>query len=142
MKATFFLLLSVLFLSSCQVPTSVSTASTNLIGSDLKISLPPLIVGLDGPTWETHEAAVDSKGWSHPIDDTYTRVKTSRKVIAITFDDGPHPENTPRLLDMLKERKIKATFYVVGDMVKYSPQLLRRMVAEGHEIGTPTASHG
>ncbi|MBP6600345.1 MAG: polysaccharide deacetylase family protein [Verrucomicrobiales bacterium] len=142
MKATFFLLLSVLFLSSCQVPTSVSTASTNLIGSDLKISLPPLIVGLDGPTWETHEAAVDSKGWSHPIDDTYTRVKTSRKVIAITFDDGPHPENTPRLLDMLKERKIKATFYVVGDMVKYSPQLLRRMVAEGHEIGNHTVSHG
>jgi peptidoglycan/xylan/chitin deacetylase (PgdA/CDA1 family) len=43
---------------------------------------------------------------------------------------------------MLKERKVKATFYVVGNMVKYNPQILKRMVEEGHEIGNHTVTHG
>ncbi|MCB1230998.1 MAG: polysaccharide deacetylase family protein [Verrucomicrobiae bacterium] len=59
----------------------------------------------------------------------------------MTFDDGPHATNTPRLLDILKERNIKATFYVVGDNARRYPHILRRMVAEGHEIGNHTTSH-
>ncbi len=142
MKAVFLSLLPVLLLTACQVPSSVSRNPSLLPGGELKITLPPLIVGLEGPTWGSVEEKKAPSGWSREIDDTYTRVKTSRKVIAITFDDGPHPENTPRLLDMLKEREIKATFYVVGNMVKYNPQLLRRMIEEGHEIGNHTVSHG
>ncbi|HQW29597.1 MAG: polysaccharide deacetylase family protein [Verrucomicrobiales bacterium] len=143
MKAALLSLLPVLWLTSCQVPSSISKSPSALPVDEIKISLPPLIVGLEGPTWgEVETAEVDPSGWSHPIDDSYSQVTTSRKVIAITFDDGPHPENTPRLLDMLKERKIKATFYVVGSMVKYSPELLRRMIAEGHEIGNHTVEHG
>lgn len=143
MKAASLCLLPFLLLTACQIPSSISKTSSALHVSELKIALPPLIVGLEGPTWgEVETAEPDPSGWSRPIDDTYTKVNTSRKVIAITFDDGPHPENTPRLLDMLKERKIKATFYVVGSMVKYSPELLRRMIAEGHEIGNHTVSHG
>ncbi len=61
--------------------------------------------------------------------------------IAITFDDGPHPKHTPRLLDMLKERNIKATFYVIGSSVARHPEIVRRIVAEGHEIGNHTWSH-
>eukprot|EP01043_Picozoa_sp_COSAG02_P097767 COSAG02_NODE_33968_length_491_cov_1.168367_1_plen_54_part_10 len=53
----------------------------------------------------------------------------------MTYDDGPHPRNTPRLLDMLRERNIKATFYVVGRNVNMYPDIVRRIVAEGHEIG-------
>ena len=143
MKAVLISLLPLLWLTSCQVPSSLSKASSALPVSEIKISLPPLIVGLEGPTWgEVETDEVDPSGWSRAIDDTYTQVSTSRKVIAMTYDDGPHPENTPRLLDMLKERKIKATFYVVGSMVKYSPELLRRMIAEGHEIGNHTVEHG
>lgn len=144
MKAALLSLLPLLFLSACQVPSSISKSSATMpLGGEMKIALPPLIVGLEAPTWGAVQPVEENApGWSKPVNDTYTRVTTSRKVVAITFDDGPHPENTPRLLDMLKERKIKATFYVVGNMVKYSPQLLRRMIAEGHEIGNHTVTHG
>ncbi len=74
--------------------------------------------------------------------DSYSKVKTSQRVIAMTFDDGPHPTNTPRLLDMLKQRNIKATFYVVGTNARRYPAIMQRMIAEGHEIGNHTVSHG
>lgn len=143
MRFSLGLLLSLMALTSCQVPSSVSRNATSPLPGELKVALPPLVAGLEAPTWEQAlPAAPKGEGPRVPLRDTYTRVRTSRKVIAITFDDGPHPENTPRLLDMLKERKVKATFYVVGNMVKYNPQLLKRMVEEGHEIGNHTVTHG
>ncbi len=72
---------------------------------------------------------------------TYTRVLVSGNYIAITYDDGPHPQNTPRLLDMLRERNIRATFYVIGRNVDLYPGVLRRTVAEGHEVGNHTLTH-
>jgi peptidoglycan/xylan/chitin deacetylase (PgdA/CDA1 family) len=59
----------------------------------------------------------------------------------MTFDDGPHATNTPRLLDILKQRNIKATFYVVGQNAREYPQIIRRILAEGHEIGNHTWDH-
>ena len=61
--------------------------------------------------------------------------------IALTFDDGPHPEHTPRLLDELARFEIKATFFVVGQAVEQQPVLMRRIVAEGHTIGCHTYTH-
>lgn len=72
---------------------------------------------------------------------TFTRVPINEPYIAMTFDDGPHSSNTPRLLDMLRQRNIKATFYVVGRNVDMYPAITRRIVAEGHEIGNHTWSH-
>ncbi|QTN31766.1 polysaccharide deacetylase family protein [Akkermansiaceae bacterium] len=72
---------------------------------------------------------------------TFSRVLVSGNYIAITFDDGPHPQNTPRLLDMLAQRNIKATFYVIGRSVDLHPGVLRRTVAEGHEIGNHSHTH-
>jgi peptidoglycan/xylan/chitin deacetylase (PgdA/CDA1 family) len=72
---------------------------------------------------------------------TFSRVAVSQPYIAITFDDGPHPKNTPRLLDMLRERNIKATYYVIGRNVDLYPNVLRRTVSEGHEIGNHTYTH-
>jgi peptidoglycan/xylan/chitin deacetylase (PgdA/CDA1 family) len=72
---------------------------------------------------------------------TFSRVLVSGNHIAITFDDGPHPQNTPRLLDMLRARNIKATFYVIGRSVDLYPQVVRRTVAEGHEVGNHTHTH-
>ena len=72
---------------------------------------------------------------------SFSRVMVSGNYIAMTFDDGPHPQNTTRLLDMLRERNIKATFYVIGRSVDLYPQVVRRTVAEGHEIGNHTHTH-
>ena len=73
--------------------------------------------------------------------DSYRDVPITEPYVAMTFDDGPHPSNTPRLLDILKKRNVKATFYVVGSNARRYPHILRRMVAEGHEIGNHTDSH-
>ena len=61
--------------------------------------------------------------------------------VAITFDDGPDPKWTPRILDVLKERGVKAAFFLVGQNCEDHPGLVARIVAEGHEIGNHTYYH-
>ncbi|MFH1452777.1 MAG: polysaccharide deacetylase family protein [Armatimonadota bacterium] len=63
------------------------------------------------------------------------------KNIALTFDDGPNPDNTPKILDILKDYNIKAVFFVVGEMAERNPRLTRRIVNEGHILGNHTYSH-
>ena len=65
----------------------------------------------------------------------------SPKLIALTFDDGPDPEWTPKILDTLKKYNIKATFFVIGEQVQKYPDIARRIVNEGHVIGNHTYSH-
>lgn len=64
-----------------------------------------------------------------------------RKKIAITFDDGPHPTYTEKLLDGLSERGVKGTFFVTGEHAALHPEIIRRMAEEGHLIGNHTYSH-
>lgn len=71
----------------------------------------------------------------------YSQCKVPGKVIAITFDDGPNPETTPRLLDYLKERGIKATFFLVGKNAAAYPNVVQRILAEGHELGNHSWTH-
>ena len=71
----------------------------------------------------------------------YNEVPMSRPIVALTFDDGPHPELTPRLLDILRENGVRATFYVVGRNVTAHPDIARRIVAEGHEIANHSYNH-
>ncbi|MDF2374664.1 MAG: polysaccharide deacetylase family protein [Verrucomicrobiales bacterium] len=142
LKSLLPLLAAACALSSCQMPGAISREPLPLEQTNLSavIRIP---VGLEAPTWDSVKTKTSTiPGWDRDIDATYFKIQTSEKVIAITFDDGPHGVNTPRLLDMLKKRNVKATFYVVGNMVKYNPQLLRRMIAEGHEIGNHTVTHG
>jgi len=72
---------------------------------------------------------------------TYSQCHTDGPYIAMTFDDGPSAANTPRLLDMLKQRKIHATFFFVGQCVQENPEIVKRIVAEGHDIGNHSWSH-
>lgn len=73
---------------------------------------------------------------------SYSGVKgVNGPFIAITFDDGPHASNTPRLLDMLSSRGIKATFFCVGTNVARYPNIVRRIVADGHEMANHTWNH-
>jgi len=72
---------------------------------------------------------------------TFSRVSVAGPYVALTFDDGPHATHTPRLLDILRARNVKATFYVIGKNVDLYPGIVRRTVAEGHEIGNHTYTH-
>lgn len=72
---------------------------------------------------------------------TIRAVSTPSPVVAMTFDDGPHPTHTPRLLDMLRERGIRATFYLIGNRVVQYPGIAQRIAEEGHEIGNHSWSH-
>lgn len=68
-------------------------------------------------------------------------VPTDEKVIALTFDDGPDPVDTPAILELLRQYEAKATFFVIGQRVEKYPALARREAAEGHEIANHTYSH-
>ena len=61
--------------------------------------------------------------------------------VALTFDDGPHPEHTPRLLDELARQDIKATFFVVGREAERHPEIVERVAREGHAIGHHSWTH-
>jgi peptidoglycan/xylan/chitin deacetylase (PgdA/CDA1 family) len=66
---------------------------------------------------------------------------TDAPTFSLTFDDGPHPEHTPRVLDALQQYGLTATFFVVGrEAVRY-PELVRRIVDEGHSLGNHTFTH-
>lgn len=66
---------------------------------------------------------------------------TEEKIVAITFDDGPHPDYTPQILDILAKYNAKATFFVAGNKIKSYPEVLVREVKEGHEIANHTYNH-
>jgi peptidoglycan-N-acetylglucosamine deacetylase len=72
---------------------------------------------------------------------TFSEVNVDGPYIAMTFDDGPHATNTAKLLDMAAKRRIKLTFFVLGQCVQENPAVLQREVAEGHEIGNHSWSH-
>ncbi len=61
--------------------------------------------------------------------------------VALTFDDGPHPSSTPRVLDVLGELGVRATFFCVGRNVRAHPGLVHRAVAEGHRVGSHSGTH-
>jgi peptidoglycan-N-acetylglucosamine deacetylase len=72
---------------------------------------------------------------------TYFECNVDGPYIAMTFDDGPSEATTPRLLDILKQRHIKATFFMIGQNAERNPDIVRRILAEGHEIGNHSWTH-
>ncbi|MGE7869866.1 glycosyltransferase [Bacillus paramycoides] len=67
--------------------------------------------------------------------------KPNGKQVVLTFDDGPDPKYTPEILDILKEDKIKAAFFVLGENAQLNPSIVKRIYDEGHEIGNHTFKH-
>ncbi len=63
------------------------------------------------------------------------RLPTTKRVVSLTFDDGPNPDATPRILDTLAELGVKATFFILGSHAERWPDLVRRVASEGHQIG-------
>jgi cellulose synthase/poly-beta-1,6-N-acetylglucosamine synthase-like glycosyltransferase/peptidoglycan/xylan/chitin deacetylase (PgdA/CDA1 family) len=82
--------------------------------------------------------------------ETFTKLPTSYVIrrsgwvpgkVALTFDDGPSADWTPQILDILKQKGVKATFFIVGENGETNPRLVQRILAEGHEIGNHTFTH-
>lgn len=86
---------------------------------------------------ESGEQAESGNRWSGQMENPIEE----KPKIALTFDDGPSPTYTPMLLDGLKKRKIKATFFLIGESAKAYPEIVERMQAEGHLIGNHTYHH-
>lgn len=61
--------------------------------------------------------------------------------VVLTFDDGPHPKYTPQILKILRDNCVKATFFVIGQMVNHHGEIITREIAEGHSVGTHSFSH-
>ncbi|KYZ76886.1 polysaccharide deacetylase [Anaerosporomusa subterranea] len=68
-------------------------------------------------------------------------VPTTHKVVALTFDDGPHPQTTPQILRVLKEKQVKTTFFVLGSNAATHPEWVKQAAQDGHEIGSHAYSH-
>jgi cellulose synthase/poly-beta-1,6-N-acetylglucosamine synthase-like glycosyltransferase/peptidoglycan/xylan/chitin deacetylase (PgdA/CDA1 family)/spore germination protein YaaH len=118
---------------------------------------PDLILEGDGDIWHFVDTPKDGrrsfnydpntdlftseKYEAYPLSYNIDQIGAADKKIAITFDDGPDPRWTPKILDILKREHVPATFFVIGLDASQSPELLRREYAEGHEIGNHTYTH-
>ncbi|MEU5877159.1 polysaccharide deacetylase family protein [Spirillospora sp. NPDC047279] len=92
------------------------------------------------PSWTP--ARVTAAKPRKPIRDLKTLVPPPPpKTIALTIDDGPHPEYTPQVLDLLAEHEVRATFFIIGEQVVEYPQLTRRIADAGHQVCNHTMSH-
>jgi chitin deacetylase len=120
----------------------------NNINLSAKVGTQKRIEGLKSTMLTSWQQEAQAKGLGYPLATHFqgatikeAKLGQAQKVIALTFDDGPWPESTAQVLDILKENNIKATFFVVGQNVKNFPDLLKRVNAEGHAIGNHTWHH-
>lgn len=134
-----------LLLAACQTASTHAEPQVIAVPVD-EMSRPPSL----GPATTAQPAASPPQASASlagvpktavPSKHSYNSCNVDGPYIAMTFDDGPHPELTPKLLDELKKRNIKATFYVVGRNVEEYPEIVKRMADEGHEVANHTWSH-
>ena len=76
-----------------------------------------------------------------PFGRNIVRLNTAKRIVALTYDDGPNPPYTERLLDVLAKHNVKATFFMIGNRIEKHPETVHRVIAEGHQIGNHTYSH-
>lgn len=99
----------------------------------------------EGAADQTKANGLDSKKEEpvvqEEIPDVPIAFDPSGKYIALTFDDGPHPNVTPQILQTLREQNVKATFFMLGSQVEKYPDMAKQVADNGHEIGNHTYSH-
>ncbi len=76
-----------------------------------------------------------------PFGTNIVRLNTAERRVALTFDDGPNPPSTERLLDVLAKHGVQATFFLIGNRMERHPETVARVIAEGHQIGNHSYSH-
>lgn len=110
-------------------PLPDGAAQKSVSGSGIAIPAAAASGELPGPKDNRENVSVISSGKVHD------------KWIALTFDDGPYPPYTDRLLDVLKAKKVHVTFFLVAEQAQQYPELVRRMTAEGHTVGLHAFRH-
>ncbi|WP_314587258.1 polysaccharide deacetylase family protein [Paenibacillus terrigena] len=107
---------------------------TLTVGASIFQADSPFPVGLQ-------EGPAKSRQYYEARGEIVWEVPMERKLVALTFDDGPDPRQTPEILKLLKQYEAKGTFFVMGKKVTAHPELLKRESDEGHEIANHTYNH-
>nr|WP_246275770.1 polysaccharide deacetylase family protein [Brasilonema bromeliae] len=122
--------------------------TTNVKETGAKVGTQKRIETFKAAMLTSWQEEAKTKGFSYDVPSRFhgavvesAKLTKGEKVIALTFDDGPWAGSTAEVLDILKKNNIKATFFVVGQMLKTYPELGKRIVAEGHVIGNHTWHH-
>lgn len=89
----------------------------------------------------THRMSVFLSGFRRKLYGPITHVKTNSNAAALTFDDGPHPENTVALLNVLKRYGAKATFFMIGQRAQRYPDLVKMVAEQGHAVANHSLTH-
>lgn len=131
-------LISMLGLLTVIVIISLVLDYLRVLRRPVRLGLSIAVLGIAAGFILTLNAVLPTNHFYGPV---YSEVRTSQKLVALTFDDGPYPPYTGQLLDVLKEKQIPATFFVIGQNAAKHPDLVRRIVAEGHQLGNHTYSH-
>ncbi|MEH1809540.1 polysaccharide deacetylase family protein [Nostoc sp.] len=125
-----------------------STENINVNNQPSKVGIQQQIEELKATMLRSWQQQVQTKGFSYTVPLRFqgavvdaAKLTPKQKVIALTFDDGPWPESTGEVLDILKKNQIKGTFFLIGQNVKNYPGLVKREIAEGHVIGNHTWHH-
>ncbi|OYD95213.1 polysaccharide deacetylase [Nostoc sp. 'Peltigera membranacea cyanobiont' 210A] len=125
-----------------------STENINVNNQPSKVGIQQQIEELKATMLRSWQQQVQTKGFSYKVPQRFqgaivdaAKLTPEQKVIALTFDDGPWPESTGQVLDILKKNQIKGTFFLIGQNVKNYPGLVKREIAEGHVIGNHTWHH-
>lgn len=109
--------------------------------SNIQTSIQKALTGKNNEDTKDMSTKGEINSGDDNIDADAENNESSKKRVALTFDDGPHPKYTPKLLDGLAERNVKVTFFVIGESAANYPEILKRMSDEGHIIGNHTYSH-
>lgn len=131
-------LVSILGLLTVVVLISLVLDYRRMLRRPARLGLSLAVLGIIAGFFFTLKAVLPD---NHFYGTVYTEVKTTQKIVALTFDDGPYPPYTGQVLEVLKEYKVPATFFVIGKNAGKYPELVRRIVAEGHQIGNHTYNH-
>lgn len=126
------------------------TLNTIVPGSDIDIEGDGEILNIAAEPSSGARTFETDKAQRIITSETFTKIPTSYIIrrsgwkpgkVSLTFDDGPSAEWTPKVLDILKQKNVKATFFIVGENGETNPRLLQRVLADGHEIGNHTFTH-
>jgi polysaccharide deacetylase family sporulation protein PdaB len=131
-------LVSILGLLTAVVLGSLVLDYSRLLRRPARLGLHLAVLGIIAGVFFTLKAVLPDGHFYGPV---FSEVKTDQKVVALTFDDGPNPPYTNQLLDVLNEYHVPATFFLVGRNAEKYPDVVRRIVAEGHQVGNHTYNH-